>query len=138
MRYVSTRGVAPVLDFGEALLAGLADDGGLYVPEAWPVLGGGGRGDYVETAVEVMSPYVAGSVGMDDFGAMVADAYATFKSMPRGTDTRLLTLINRAESAKAAADPGMAEKNVSKSRASDSGTSTIAKAASKSVGAPWH
>ena len=78
MRYVSTRGVAPVLDFGEALLAGLADDGGLYVPEAWPVLGGGGRGDYVETAVEVMSPYVAGSVGMDDFGAMVADAYATF------------------------------------------------------------
>ena len=78
MRYVSTRGMAPVLDFGEALLAGLADDGGLYVPEAWPVLGGGGRGDYVETAVEVMSPYVAGSVGVDDFGAMVADAYATF------------------------------------------------------------
>ena len=60
MRYVSTRGTAPVLDFGEALLAGLADDGGLYVPEAWPALGGGGRGDYVETAVEVMSPYVAG------------------------------------------------------------------------------
>ena len=78
MRYVSTRGAAPVLDFGDALLTGLADDGGLYVPEAWPVLGGGGRGDYVETAVEVMSPYVAGSIGEDDFAAMVADAYATF------------------------------------------------------------
>ncbi len=39
MHYVSTRGAAPVLDFGDALLAGLADDGGLYVPEAWPVLG---------------------------------------------------------------------------------------------------
>ena len=78
MRYVSTRGAAPILDFGDALLAGLADDGGLYVPEAWPVLGGGGRGDYVETAVEVMSPYVAGSIGADDFAAMVADAYATF------------------------------------------------------------
>ena len=78
MRYVSTRGAAPVLDFGDALLAGLADDGGLYVPEAWPVLGSGGNGDYAETAVEVMSPYLAGSIGEDDFAAMVADAYATF------------------------------------------------------------
>ena len=78
MHYVSTRGAAPVLDFGDALLAGLADDGGLYVPEAWPVLGDGGRGDYVETAVEVMSPYVGDSVGADAFAAMVADAYAVF------------------------------------------------------------
>ena len=78
MRYVSTRGAAPVLDFGDALLAGLADDGGLYVPEAWPVLGDGGRGDYVETAVEVMSPYVGDSVGADAFAAMVEDAYGVF------------------------------------------------------------
>ena len=78
MRYVSTRGAAPVLDFGDALLAGLADDGGLYVPEAWPVLGDGGRGDYVETAVEVMSPYVGDSVGADAFAAMVEDTYAVF------------------------------------------------------------
>jgi len=78
MHYVSTRGAAPVLDFGDALLAGLADDGGLYVPEAWPVLGDGGRGDYVETAVEVMSPYVGDSVGADAFAAMVEDAYAVF------------------------------------------------------------
>ena len=78
MRYISTRGAAPVLDFGDALLAGLADDGGLYVPEAWPVLGDGGRGDYVETAVEVMSPYVGDSVGADAFAAMVEDAYAVF------------------------------------------------------------
>ena len=78
MHYVSTRGAAPVLDFGDALLAGLADDGGLYVPEAWPVLSDGGRGDYVETAVEVMSPYVGDSVGADAFAAMVEDAYAVF------------------------------------------------------------
>jgi len=78
MHYVSTRGAAPVLDFGDALLAGLADDGGLYVPEAWPVLGDGGRGEYVETAVEVMSPYVGDSVGADAFAAMVEDAYAVF------------------------------------------------------------
>ena len=36
MRYVSTRGRAPALDFEGAMLAGLARDGGLYVPEAWP------------------------------------------------------------------------------------------------------
>jgi threonine synthase len=75
---VSTRGSAPVLDFGDALLAGLADDGGLYVPERWPTLGSGGRGDYVETAVEVMAPFVVGSIDEDDFAAMVADAYAAF------------------------------------------------------------
>jgi len=78
VRYVSTRGSAPVLDFGDALLAGLADDGGLYVPERWPTLGSGGRGDYVETAVEVMAPFVVGSIDEDDFAAMVADAYAAF------------------------------------------------------------
>jgi threonine synthase len=38
MRYVSTRGAAPVLDFEGAMLAGLARDGGLYVPESWPTL----------------------------------------------------------------------------------------------------
>ena len=80
MRYVSTRGSAPVLDFGEALLAGLADDGGLYVPEEWPVLAAGGRGDYIETAVEVMMPFVDGSIDEDDFAGMVTDAYATFET----------------------------------------------------------
>ena len=78
MRYVSTRGTAPILDFGDTLLAGLADDGGLYVPESWPTLADGGRGDYVETAVEVMAPFVAGSIHEDDFAAMAADAYAAF------------------------------------------------------------
>ncbi|HQU01912.1 MAG TPA: hypothetical protein PLI12_05645, partial [Acetobacteraceae bacterium] len=37
MRYISTRGSAPALDFAGVLLAGLANDGGLYVPETWPV-----------------------------------------------------------------------------------------------------
>jgi threonine synthase len=48
------------------------------VPERWPTLGSGGRGDYVETAVEVMAPFVVGSIDEDDFAAMVADAYAAF------------------------------------------------------------
>ena len=38
LRYISTRGEAPALDFADVLLAGLASDGGLYVPEAWPPL----------------------------------------------------------------------------------------------------
>ena len=38
MRYVSTRGAAPALDFRDVTLAGLANDGGLYLPEAWPSL----------------------------------------------------------------------------------------------------
>ena len=75
---MSTRGGAPVLDFADALLAGLAVDGGLYVPESWPQFGAGGRGDYVETAVEVMAPFVGDAIDPDDFAAMVADAYATF------------------------------------------------------------
>ncbi|MBN9335478.1 MAG: threonine synthase, partial [Devosia sp.] len=38
MQFVSTRGQAPVLGFSDAVLAGLASDGGLYVPQAWPQL----------------------------------------------------------------------------------------------------
>lgn len=38
MRYISTRGLAPSLDFSECLLASLARDGGLYVPETWPAV----------------------------------------------------------------------------------------------------
>ncbi len=38
MKYVSTRGTAPVLGFEDVLLAGLARDGGLYVPDVWPTL----------------------------------------------------------------------------------------------------
>ncbi|MCH2433855.1 MAG: threonine synthase, partial [Acidimicrobiales bacterium] len=75
---MSTRGAAPVLDFADALLVGLASDGGLYVPEAWPQLPDGGTGDYVATAVEVMAPFVGDSIDADAFAAMVADSYACF------------------------------------------------------------
>jgi threonine synthase len=79
VKYVSTRGAAPVLEFGDALLAGLATDGGLYVPEEWPaqpdVAAGAG---YVDHATALMGPYVSPSIGAGEFAAMVADAYATF------------------------------------------------------------
>lgn len=83
MRYVSTRGAAPELEFADVLLAGLAVDGGLYVPAEWPSLPVGALARfatrrYAEVATEVMWPFVAGSIAEDDFAAMVADAYTTF------------------------------------------------------------
>ena len=83
MKYVSTRGQAPVLEFGDVLLAGLATDGGLYVPDTWPAqpdladpaLVGAG---YLDVATAVMAPYVAPSITGDELRTMVSDAYATF------------------------------------------------------------
>jgi len=83
VNYVSTRGSAPALGFADVLLTGLARDGGLYVPEAWPRLTAedwqalAGR-PYAEVAFEVMRPFVAGSLPDDAFRAMIADAYRGF------------------------------------------------------------
>ncbi len=83
MKYVSSRGAAPVLEFGDVLLTGLARDGGLYLPESWPALAPdalerAATASYTDTAVEVMWPFVEGSMGHDTFAELVADAYATF------------------------------------------------------------
>jgi threonine synthase len=62
VKYVSTRGQAPVLDFTDVLLAGLAADGGLYVPESWPGLPAGWSEPrpYPDLATGVLWPYVEG------------------------------------------------------------------------------
>jgi threonine synthase len=81
MKYVSTRGRAPVLDFADVLLAGLAADGGLYVPESWPALPDRWREarPYVDAASDVLWPYVEGStLPRPDLDELVAEAYATF------------------------------------------------------------
>jgi threonine synthase len=84
MRYVSTRGGAPALDFVEVMLAGLARDGGLYVPESWPVLdaktiaGFAGR-PYAEVAVEVIQPYIGAGIAGADLARMAREAYGTFR-----------------------------------------------------------
>jgi threonine synthase len=83
VKYVSTRGAAPVLEFADVLLAGLARDGGLYVPESWPSLEPGAlerfaAASYPEIATEVMWPYVEGSLDRDTFEALVRDSYSTF------------------------------------------------------------
>ncbi|MBW6528105.1 threonine synthase [Sphingomonas sp. RHCKR7] len=83
MRYVSTRGTAPTLDFAGATLAGLAADGGLYVPDAWPTLSEAeiaalaGR-SYAETAAAVMAPFVAGSLSESELRALCDTAYGRF------------------------------------------------------------
>ncbi|MEZ5218900.1 MAG: threonine synthase [Ilumatobacteraceae bacterium] len=80
MKYVSTRGRAPELGFADVLLAGLATDGGLYVPESWPALPERPiGGDYASIAAAVMSPFVDGEIDADAFAAMCRDAYGTFR-----------------------------------------------------------
>lgn len=84
MRYVSTRGEAAPLDFVEVMLAGLARDGGLYVPESWPaldretILGFAGK-PYAEVAADVIRPFVGGSVADGDLARMVREAYGGFR-----------------------------------------------------------
>ncbi|MGA8388039.1 MAG: threonine synthase [Pseudolabrys sp.] len=84
MRYVSTRGEAAPLDFVEVMLAGLARDGGLYVPESWPALdreaiaGFAGK-PYAEVAVDVIRPFVGGSIADGDLARMVREAYGAFR-----------------------------------------------------------
>ena len=84
MRYISTRGEAPALGFVEATLAGLARDGGLYVPAAWPrldadtIAGFAGR-PYAEVAVEVIRPFVGGAIPECDLARMTREAYGRFR-----------------------------------------------------------
>ena len=84
MRYVSTRGTAPVLDFEGVLLAGLARDGGLYVPEAWPVQSADyWRGlaglPYHEVVARILTPFVGDSLTEAELAAITADTYRDFR-----------------------------------------------------------
>ena len=84
MRYVSTRGQAPVLGFQDVLLAGLARDGGLYVPQEWPHFSQADiramRGlTYPELAERLLLPFLGGEIEADVFGKIVREAYAGFR-----------------------------------------------------------
>ncbi len=84
MDYISTRGEAPALGFRDALLAGLARDGGLYVPREWPALSKREiralRGkSYPAIAFEIIKRFVAGEIADDKLQAMIDEAYATFR-----------------------------------------------------------
>lgn len=81
--YVSTRGEAPDLGFEDVLLAGLARDGGLYVPKIWPkfsaetIAGFAGR-PFDEVAAAVVGALSGGAIPSTDLARMTRDAYATF------------------------------------------------------------
>ncbi|WP_310530975.1 threonine synthase [Novosphingobium sp.] len=83
MDYISTRGRAPALDFAGATLAGLASDGGLYVPREWPrfstdeIAAMAGL-PYAQLAAKVMGPFVAGSLTEERLLELTTEAYGRF------------------------------------------------------------
>jgi len=105
MKYVSTRGAAPPQSFADMLLAGLAPDGGLYLPEAWPrfspaEIAAFGKQPYPEAAKAIIGRLAGDSFAEAEIAADVAAAYATFDD-PRiaplveiGPDLYLLELFH--------------------------------------------
>src|SRR3569623_3154597 len=84
MQFVSTRGEAPVLGFSDAVLSGLASDGGLYLPEHWPQLtsaeiAGFASKPYADVAFAIISRCVDGEIPADRLKAIIDASYATFR-----------------------------------------------------------
>jgi len=83
VHYISTRGTAPALGFNDVLLAGLARDGGLYVPDAWPRLDaqaieGFARRPFSDVAADVIRPFVGDAIEPNALAAMTREAYSRF------------------------------------------------------------
>jgi threonine synthase len=84
MNYISTRGEAPRLGFSDAVLAGLARDGGLYLPQEWPQFSAADiramRGlSYQQIALRVLTPFVGGEIATPVLERLINEAYATFR-----------------------------------------------------------
>ena len=83
MRFISTRGQAPAVGFTDAVLGGLAPDGGLYVPQDWPtfskakIASFAGR-SYAAVAAEVLGAFAGDEIAPADMRAMCEEAYASF------------------------------------------------------------
>ena len=83
MKYISTRGKAPVLSFEQAMMTGLARDGGLYLPETIPTFSAEEIAalaglSYEETAFRIMKPFIGDCFSDDEFRDIIAKAYAGF------------------------------------------------------------
>jgi len=94
VKYVSTRGQAPVLNFEEAMLTGLARDGGLYLPETIPTLSHDEIAalsglSYEEVAFRVMKPYIGDTFTDAQFKEIIAKAYAGFGHAARAPMVQL-------------------------------------------------
>ncbi|MBI6628948.1 threonine synthase [Pontibaca salina] len=88
MKYISTRGAAPELNFEEAMLTGLARDGGLYVPAQIPQMSADEIAalaglTYEEVAQRVMRPFIGDAFSDDEFGEIIARAYDQFNHAAR-------------------------------------------------------
>ena len=84
MHYVSTRGEAPEAGFADILLAGLAPDGGLYLPAVWPQLSGDeiagfAAMPYWQVASRILGLFAGDDIARSDLESMARDAYATFR-----------------------------------------------------------
>lgn len=94
MKYVSTRGQSPALNFEQAMLTGLAPDGGLYVPETVPELGAddiaalAGQ-PYEQIAYTVMRPFIGDTFSDDEFRGLINAAYAGFDHAARAPMVQL-------------------------------------------------
>ena len=84
MQFVSTRGQAPVLGFSDAVLAGLASDGGLYLPQSWPqvstaeIAGFAGK-SYADVAYAIISRFVGDEIAPAKLKAILDQSYAVFR-----------------------------------------------------------
>ena len=83
MRYISTRGQASARDFAGVLLAGLAEDGGLFVPETWPHFSAADlralRGlPYAKLAARIVAPFIGDAVSAATLEAICDESYAGF------------------------------------------------------------
>lgn len=83
MNYISTRGASPAIGFLEAVLAGLAPDGGLYVPEVWPSftpeeIASFSSMTYAQVAAKVLGRFAGDEIPSDVLAEMTSQAYATF------------------------------------------------------------
>ncbi|MGI9295020.1 MAG: threonine synthase [Pseudomonadales bacterium] len=105
MKYISTRGIAPSLEFEDVLLTGLAPDGGLYVPDQLPTfsaeeIAGFAALTYPELAFEIIAPFVAGSIPAGDLRDMLDQKCSEFRHpavtplVQLGTNEWLLELFH--------------------------------------------
>jgi threonine synthase len=103
--FLSTRGQAPRADFAQILLAGLAPDGGLYLPQSWPQIGpveqaAFGEMSYVAAATAILTRFAGGSFSQSEIAEDVAAAYAGFEDpaiaplVEIGDDLYLLELFH--------------------------------------------
>lgn len=84
MKYISTRGLAPALNFEEVLLTGLANDGGLYVPEKLPVftqqqIASWAGISYEALAYQIIQPFIDGAIPDSDLKSIINDTYANYR-----------------------------------------------------------